>query len=242
MKNSKRMIAVVAASGLAMGTLPGVANAQSVEIGIGVGAVVGSVALGAALGSTGDVDSSGGASSLPGLDSDSLGTDSLGEGSSDLGSVTDSLGEGSSDLGSVTDSLGEGSSDLGSVTDSLGEGSSDLGSVTDSLGAGSLGDILGELTGSASGSGEGGGSDFGSGDIIVDGSGEGSLDAGTVLALGSLAAAGIGIGLAVSGGVNLPPLPEINVGLVCNLPQEGIDFLKNNGSMEQDECEPEEQN
>ena len=228
MKNSKRMIAVVAASGLAMGTLPGVANAQSVEIGIGVGAVVGSVALGAALGSTGDVDSSGGASSLPGLDSDSLGTDSLGEGSSDLGSVTDSLGEGSSDLGSVTDSLGEGSSDLGSVTDSLG--------------AGSLGDILGELTGSASGSGEGGGSDFGSGDIIVDGSGEGSLDAGTVLALGSLAAAGIGIGLAVSGGVNLPPLPEINVGLVCNLPQEGIDFLKNNGSMEQDECEPEEQN
>ncbi|MBB1016662.1 hypothetical protein G6012_15330, partial [Dietzia schimae] len=104
----------------------------------------------------------------------------------------------------------------------------------------SLEDILGELTGSASGSGEGAGSDFGSGDINVPGSGAGS-DAGTILALGSLAGAGIGIGLIVSGGVNLPPLPEINVGLVCNLPPEAIDFLKDNGSMEQDECEPEEE-
>jgi hypothetical protein len=68
-------------------------------------------------------------------------------------------------------------------------------------------------------------------------------DAAGLATIGSLAVAGIGIGLAVSGGVNLPPLPEINVGLVCNLPQEGIDFLKSNGSMEQDECEPvEEQN
>jgi len=68
-------------------------------------------------------------------------------------------------------------------------------------------------------------------------------DAAGLATIGSLAVAGIGIGLAVSGGVNLPPLPEINVGLVCNLPQEGIDFLKYNGSMEQDECEPvEEQN
>ncbi len=68
-------------------------------------------------------------------------------------------------------------------------------------------------------------------------------DAGAILAVGSLAAGSIGLGLAISGGVNLPPLPEINVGLVCNLPQEGIDFLKYNGSMEQDECEPvEEQN
>ena len=63
MKNQKRMIAVIAASGLALGSMPGVANAQSVEIGIGVSAVVGSVALGAALGSTGDVDSSGGTGS-----------------------------------------------------------------------------------------------------------------------------------------------------------------------------------
>ncbi|MBZ4231808.1 hypothetical protein LAN31_24600, partial [Mycobacterium tuberculosis] len=63
----------------------------------------------------------------------------------------------------------------------------------------------------------------------------GSVDAGSLLAVGSLAAAGIGIGLAVSGGVNLPPLPEINVGLVCNLPPEAIEFLKDNGSMERDE-------
>ncbi|HJC28308.1 MAG TPA: hypothetical protein H9759_02825 [Candidatus Dietzia intestinipullorum] len=68
-----------------------------------------------------------------------------------------------------------------------------------------------------------------------------SLEGNELLALGSLAAVGIGVGIAVSGGVNLPPLPDLNVGVVCNLPQEGIDFLKDNGSMEQDECEPEEQ-
>ncbi|MGX1597594.1 hypothetical protein ACWIDS_11090, partial [Dietzia maris] len=135
-----------------------------------------------------------------------------------------------------------GSEEGGSLdTESLTGGSEEGGS----LDAGSLGDILGELTGSASGSGEGAGSDFGSGDVTVPGSGAGS-DAGTILALGSLAGAGIGIGLIVSGGVNLPgsalpPLPEINVGLVCNLPPEAIDFLKDNGSMEQDECEPEEE-
>src|SRR5699024_4802066 len=58
MKNSKRMLAVIAASGLALGSLPGVAQAQSVEIGLGVGAVVGSAALGAGLGL--DAGSSGG--------------------------------------------------------------------------------------------------------------------------------------------------------------------------------------
>ena len=59
--------------------------------------------------------------------------------------------------------------------------------------------------------------------------------------MGSLAAGSIGLGLAISGGVNLPPLPAINVGAVCNLPQEAIDFLKDNGSMERHECEPEQQ-
>ena len=58
------------------------------------------------------------------------------------------------------------------------------------------------------------------------------------MALGSLAAGGIAIGIVVTGGVDLPPM---DFAQVCNLPQEGIDFLKNNGSMEQEECEPEEQ-
>ena len=124
---------------------------------------------------------------------------------------------------------------------SAGTGSDELGTGSDTMSAGTGSDELG--TGSdtlSSGSGEAGGSDFGSGDIIVDGSLEGgSTD--EALALGSLAAVSIGIGLAVSGGVNLPGLPEINVGLVCNLPPEAIDFLKDNGSMEQDECEPEEE-
>ncbi|MBB1044835.1 hypothetical protein, partial [Dietzia sp. DQ11-44] len=92
-----------------------------------------------------------------------------------------------------------------------------------------------------------GSDNIGSGDVnlgsIIEGStgtGTGS-DAADLATLGSLAAVGIGVGLAVSGGVNLPPLPEINVGLVCNLPPEAIDFLKDNGSMERDECEPEDQ-
>lgn len=66
-------------------------------------------------------------------------------------------------------------------------------------------------------------------------------DAGAFLAVGSLAAGSIGLGLIVAGGVDLPPLPAVNVGAVCNLPQEAIDFLKDNGSMERHECEPEEQ-
>ncbi|MDJ0423006.1 hypothetical protein QNA14_10735, partial [Dietzia kunjamensis] len=128
--------------------------------------------------------------------------------------------------------------DFGSITEgSTGEDAPDLGSIT-----GSLSTII---TGSVDAL-NAGSSNLGSGDVIVDGSlpesgsGAGS-DAGTLLALGSLAGAGIGLGLVVSGGVNLPPLPEINVGLVCNLPPEAIDFLKSNGSMEQDECEPEEE-
>ncbi|MBS7549026.1 hypothetical protein, partial [Dietzia massiliensis] len=88
---------------------------------------------------------------------------------------------------------------------------------------------------------EAGSSNLGSGDIVVaPGSGTGS-DSEDLMALGSLVAGGIAVGLAVQGGIALPPLPEINVGAVCQLPQEAIDFLKNNGSMERDECEPEDQ-
>ncbi|MBB0998395.1 hypothetical protein G6024_15110, partial [Dietzia maris] len=110
---------------------------------------------------------------------------------------------------------------------------------------GSLEDATGSLTG-PDGSLAGGSTAEGSvaegSTVIVEGSlGDSGSDAGDLATLGSLAAAGIGIGIAVSGGVNLPPLPEINVGAVCQLPQEAIDFLKYNGSMEQDECEPEEE-
>ena len=204
MKNQKRLVAVIAASGLALGSMPGVANAQSVEIGIGVGAVVGSVALGAALGSTGDVDSSGGSGSGD-LDLGSL---------TDLGSVTDSLGgsgSGDLDLGSVTGSLE-------SIIDSITAGSSNLGSSGNTI-VGSVAEIVGSSS---------------------DSLGSGS-NAGAILAIGSLAAVGVGVHSVANAGVQLPPLPAINVGAVCNLPQEAIDFLKDNGSMERHECEPEEE-
>ncbi|MBS7549340.1 hypothetical protein, partial [Dietzia massiliensis] len=58
MKNTKRMLAVIAASGLALGAMPGVANAQgtgSAELGVNLGAALGSgelaLDLGLALGS-----------------------------------------------------------------------------------------------------------------------------------------------------------------------------------------------
>ncbi|RBA33626.1 hypothetical protein DQ226_12120 [Dietzia maris] len=210
MKNSKRMMAVIAASGLALGSMPGVANAQSVEIGIGVGAVVGSVALGAALGSTGDVDSSGG-----------TGSDQL---TGSLDKIATGSGSGSKDAGST-----ELKGSLDEIVTGSGSGSKGAGST----------ELKGSLDEIATGS-SGNGSKTGDSVTNIAGSGGGS-DAGALLAVGSLAAGSIGLGLAISGGVNLPALPEINVGLVCNLPQEGIDFLKNNGSMEQDECEPEEE-
>src|SRR5699024_12500245 len=79
----RRMLAVIAASGLALGSLPGVAQAQSVEIGLGVGAVVGSAALGAGLGldagsSGGDAPDLGSLTDGGSLDSDALDTDWLG--------------------------------------------------------------------------------------------------------------------------------------------------------------------
>ncbi|WP_200837418.1 hypothetical protein, partial [Dietzia psychralcaliphila] len=64
MKNTKRMIAVIAASGLALGSMPGVANAQSAGLNLDLGTALGSsgpdaslgglgLDLGLALGSTG---------------------------------------------------------------------------------------------------------------------------------------------------------------------------------------------
>ncbi|MGX1768456.1 hypothetical protein ACWIE7_09125 [Dietzia sp. NPDC055343] len=342
MKNSKRMIAVIAASGLALGSLPGVANAQSAELGLGVAANLGSADLGVDLGlALGSIEPS----DLPDLkpDTGSLGslgdvtgsaddietlpapgTSSLGDLTEDSGSSEGSNGEGSNGGETGGDAGTDGTGSLGSLTDSLepengtefdllgsleemfagssdatdtenpntgsGEGSngsSDEGAGDDNdsgdIDSGSLGssapedddntdenDFFGSLTdtlGSLSSGSDGGEENeedslFGSLEDIFSGSSEGSngeetpdpgannqetpgsggeIDAGTLLALGSLAGAGIAIGIAVNGGVNLPPLPGVDVGAVCNLPQEGIDFLKNNGSMEQDECEPEQQ-
>ena len=216
MKNAKRMMAVIAASGLALGSMPGIANAQGSEglLDLNLDLVVGqSVDLGVNLG----------LGSL-GVDPAEL---TAGEFPALTGSLDDLDGAGSDDLAA-------GSDDFGPALEEALEAGSAGGSGSDTMLAGTGSDELTE--GSTD---EAGDLDFGSdGTDIFLGS-----DAAGLATIGSLAAAGIGIGLAVSGGVNLPPLPEINVGLVCNLPQEGIDFLKYNGSMEQDECEPvEEQN
>ena len=63
MKNQKRMLAVIAASGLALGSLPGVANAQEtgslglgLDLAVNAGSVDVGVDLGVALGSLAPVD------------------------------------------------------------------------------------------------------------------------------------------------------------------------------------------
>ncbi|ODQ93142.1 hypothetical protein BFG51_15135 [Dietzia alimentaria] len=226
------MMAVIAASGLALGSMPGIANAQGSEglLDLNLDLVVGqSVDLGVnlGLGSLGVDPSELTAGEFPALtgsldDLDGAGSDDLAAGSDDFGPALEEALEAGSAGGSGSDTML-----AGTGSDELTEGSTD-----------EAGDLdFGSLT--AGSTDEAGDLDFGSdGTDIFLGS-----DAAGLATIGSLAAAGIGIGLAVSGGVNLPPLPEINVGLVCNLPQEGIDFLKYNGSMEQDECEPvEEQN
>ncbi|NLD85639.1 MAG: hypothetical protein GX636_06970 [Actinomycetales bacterium] len=346
MKNMKRMVAVIAASGLALGTLPGVANAQSELLGLDLDLLNGSIGLdvGAVLGSEGGASSelpqlptdslSGGSEGLNteslsgGSEGGSLNTESLsggseglnteslsggsesgsGEGSLDAGSLTGILesltgsasgsGEGSSDMGSLedlnteslsggseglnTESLSGGSEEGGSLdtesltggseeggsldTESLSGGSEEGGSLDTeslsggseeggSLDAGSLEGILDQLTGSLDGGSSelptdslsGGSEGLGSTTIIEGSLGEGgSADGGSseeLLVVGALAAGSIGLGLALSGGINLPGLPAIDVAAVCNLPQEAIDFLKDNGSMERHEClPPEEQN
>ena len=131
--------------------------------------------------------------------------------------------------GSGSGSKDAGSTELKGSLDKLatgsGSGSKDAGST----------ELKGSLDKLATGS-SGNGSKAGDSVTNIAGS-----EAGAILAVGSLAAGSIGLGLAISGGVNLPPLPAINVGAVCNLPQEAIDFLKDNGSMERHECEPEQQ-
>ncbi|MBB0992636.1 hypothetical protein G6009_14830 [Dietzia sp. SLG510A3-30A2] len=258
MKNAKRMMAVIAASGLALGSMPGIANAQGSEglLDLNLDLVVGqSVDLGVnlGLGSLGVDPSELTAGEFPALtgsldDLDGAGSDDLAAGSDDFGPALEEALEAGSAGGSGSDTMlaGTGSDELtAGSTDEAGDldfGSLTAGSTDEAgdLDFGSLESITDSFDSLSAGStDEAGDLDFGSdGTDIFLGS-----DAAGLATIGSLAAAGIGIGLAVSGGVNLPPLPEINVGLVCNLPQEGIDFLKYNGSMEQDECEPvEEQN
>ncbi|MDV7999649.1 hypothetical protein R4P08_00165, partial [Rhodococcus sp. IEGM 1408] len=138
--------------------------------------------------------------------------------------------------GSASDSSDPATGSLATLTGSVSDSADPAtGSASDSSDPAT--GSLATLTGSAA-------DGTGSGDSVtnITGSANGSTDPATLLTLGSLAAAGIGIGIVVSGGVNLPPLPQIDLGIVCTLPPEAIDFLKSNGSMEQDECEPEEQN
>lgn len=335
MKNSKRMLAVIAASGLALGSLPGVANAQSAELGINLGAAVGSgeFALDLAIG----LGSS--AADLPSLEdlptgSDALegalegalgssngggntGSDELGEtleealGSSNggdngggnggttgggtgsdalkgaLGSLTNAVDpDGDNDLntdllgtleGIFSGSAGDDDGDKpaggdagageGSPLDKLKEffeglfsGSADAQGDDDPDTPGALATILGALSSGSkdgdspldkliAGSSELGSSDNNVGnnnnldiDAVLGSTGGAGLVAGALLGAGSLAAGGIAIGLASSGGVNLPALPAIDVAAVCNLPQEGIDFLKGAGSMEPHECLPQDEN
>ena len=237
MKNAKRMMAVIAASGLALGSMPGIANAQgSAELGVNLGAALGSGDLALDLA----VDLGSEASDLPTVDE--LPPSSLGELTEPGGSLDPDTGS----LAELTEPGGSLDPDTGSLAE-LTEPGGSLTTLTGSLTeltepGGSLDPDTGLLNTFVAGSVEAfeaGSSNLGSNGTDTDiflGS-----DAAGLATIGSLAVAGIGIGLAVSGGVNLPPLPEINVGLVCNLPPEAIDFLKSNGSMEQDECEPEEE-
>ncbi|HIW66535.1 MAG TPA: hypothetical protein H9878_00100 [Candidatus Dietzia merdigallinarum] len=185
-----------------------------------------------------------------GLSSDSLGSDSEGSSGSDNGgdtadpSIFDRISEWISDLfDSGSDSASdEAGSDSASdeLEEELGGGLS-----SDSLGSDSEGSSGESETPGSSGLGSsdneiilGGGSD----DLVESsqalGTGSG---VGAVAAVGSLALPAVAIGIAVSGNAGLPPLPEVNVGAVCNLPPEAIDFLKGNGSMEPEECLPPEE-
>lgn len=294
-------MAVIAASGLALGSMPGIANAQtgseglldvnlglnlgdSVELGVDLG--LGSLgidqadlgefpdlagSLGAATGATGsddldtgsenldddvigdliDAGSAGGTGSD--TDSDELGSDNGTDTPSGSDSASDELESGSDSAseGSNGDAS-EGNLSSGSLTPNSGTGSDDdstdddsfdfLGSLEEAFGSDDTGSDNGD-TGSGSndeGTNEDEGEDDDDDEAVIVNSTE--LDAEVLLAVGSLAAAGIAAGIAVNGGINLPPLPAIDAGVVCTLPPEAIDFLKGNGSMQQDECEPEEQN
>lgn len=280
MKNQKRMLAVIAASGLALGSLPGVANAQTGSLGLGLDLAVnlGSADVGVDLGvALGSVEPE----ALPTIPTPGEGT------FGSLGDITGSAGDGdpapaptpgTSSLGSlIPDSEPTPGGSSGSGDEEPAPGSSSGSDEPDSASAeakGSLQDVLGslglpqnrdELQGSLEGlggsSGEGsngesetpGSSGLGSSDneIILGGGSDDLVESsqalgtgsgvGAVAALGSLALPAVAIGIAVSGNAGLPPLPEVNVGAVCNLPPEAIDFLKGNGSMEPEECLPPEE-
>ncbi|MBB1022662.1 hypothetical protein G6030_15440 [Dietzia sp. E1] len=293
MKNSKRMMAVIAASGLVLGGMPGIANAQTgseglldLNLGVNVGD---SVELGVDLGLgslgldeadlvefpdlAGSLDAATDASGSSDLDtgSENLDDDVIGD-LIDAGSAEGGSGSASNDDGNTEDgnsgSANAGSGSASNDDEDAEEGdipTGSLGSITDGLGSaddetededeetpGSLEDLFGTGSASSSDTGSGSADEGNDEDDEIPGedgdedetSGDGSveLNAETVLAVGSLAAAGIAAGIAVSGGVDLPALPAVDVGIVCELPQEGIDFLKGNGSMQPDECLPEEQN
>ncbi|MFB9259143.1 hypothetical protein ACFFVD_04945, partial [Dietzia aerolata] len=150
-----------------------------------------------------------------------------------LGSLTDGSGS-ANDGDEGTEGEDEESSIIERITawfEELFSGSADGGS-----GSGSADEDATDEDGEGNGEGEGEGEGEDTGDTVINSA---ELDADVLLAVGSLAAAGIAVGIAANGGVNLPPLPGVDVGVVCELPQEGIDFLKGNGSMQPDECLPE---
>ncbi|WP_227022135.1 hypothetical protein, partial [Dietzia maris] len=106
MKNAKRMMAVIAASGLALGSMPGIANAQgSAELGVNLGAALGSgdLALDLAL----DLGSD--AADLP--DPGDLPTGSLGELTEPGGSLDPDTGS----LAELTEPGGSLDPDTGSL-------------------------------------------------------------------------------------------------------------------------------
>ncbi|WP_159149743.1 hypothetical protein [Dietzia lutea] len=184
MKNAKRMMAVIAASGLVLGAMPGIANAQSAELGLNLGGGLGSsgagagggLDLGAALGSTAPATPASGSLA-------------------DFGSAAE--GETGGDVATGS---------LGSITGSLDPEEGD-----DFDFAGSLEGLFDFESGSAGSADETTPVDPpatpapGAGGSVADL----NLDTETLLALGSLAGAGIAIGIAVNGGIELPALPTL---------------------------------
>ncbi|HHX84873.1 MAG TPA: hypothetical protein GX694_06015 [Actinomycetales bacterium] len=133
-------------------------------------------------------------------------------------------------LKGISSGTGTGSGEIkGSFDKIFGSSTGGTNSLAGILGAlGSTGPLVTSVTNIVSGGSLGGGT--------------GSEAAvGAAVAIGSLAAVGVGVHSVANAGIQLPPLPRIDVPAVCALPQEAIDFLKDNGSMEQQECEPEDE-
>ncbi|MFI8696433.1 hypothetical protein ACIGHA_16330, partial [Dietzia maris] len=177
MKNAKRMMAVIAASGLALGSMPGIANAQGSEglLDLNLDLVVGqSVDLGVnlGLGSLGVDPSELTAGEFPALtgsldDLDGAGSDDLAAGSDDFGPALEEALEAGSAGGSGSDTMlaGTGSDELteGSTDEA---GDLDFGSLTEGS-TDEAGDLdFGSLTEGSTD--EAGDLDFGSLESITD--------------------------------------------------------------------------